>query len=249
MNRTHAASNSRDRLPRAYRVARLGFGVLLLGGIACSEEPPRPRGLLDAEGKPLEGVQPRSAAPVAPATEQERAPEALPSPFGDGQEQAEGAVAAAAPEAEKREERDLSAELKAILGQPTSCLDLDKVATGGGNVTVRVIASVMPSGSINRASASAAGQDGAALRCIEQRVLSGSLKGPIEGAPLAVTAESVIEAVKVAPPAPKTVEAPRPAPSTIAQAAEGAQIAAPADDVELAAPPDDEPVELAQPAD
>jgi hypothetical protein len=247
---THAESSSKNRFPCAQRVAQVCLALLLTAALGCSEEKQRPQGLLDAEGKPVGNVAPNRAA-TPESSPVERPPEALPSPFGDGQQEGEVAVAAAAAEPEPEEKRDLAAELKALIGQPTSCLDLDKVANGGGSVTIRVTASVAPSGRINRATVSATGQASEALRCIERLVLNGSLEGPIENAPLSVSAENVVEAVRVAPTkAPQAVEQARPAPATIAQPADGVELAAPADDVELAAPPeDDEPVELAQPAD
>jgi hypothetical protein len=251
---THAKSSPKQGLSRALRFSRLFLAACAVAGTlcatACSEEKPRPQGLLDAEGNPVQGGPARPIAAAKPA--QEAVPGALPSPFGEDQEQAEGAIAAAAPATEKeKEERDLAAELKALVGQPTSCLDLEKAAAGGGRVSIRVNASVLPSGSISRASVSAVGQNSEALRCIEQLVLGGSLKGPIEGAPLSVSTESVVEVVKVSPPvAPKPVEVQQRAPATIAQPADGVELAAPADDSELAQPPDeDEPAELAQPAD
>jgi hypothetical protein len=91
--------------------------------------------------------------------------------------------------------RDLPSELIALLGQPADCLDLAAVASGGGRTTISLTVSVMPSGRVIRASASAPNQPASGLRCLEQKASAGKFRAPVPGAPIDVTATIPIEVV------------------------------------------------------
>ncbi|MET0341833.1 MAG: hypothetical protein ABW252_12585 [Polyangiales bacterium] len=173
--------------------------------VACGETPAptrRPQGLLTGEevAKGPVNLPKQEPVPAPPP------PSSLPSPFvkaapnpgalsnpdaggaGEPTAGAESAQDAAPP-------RDLARELTALLGQPGTCLDLAVVEKSGGRATVTATASVVPSGRITRASIEVPGQPSSAVKCLEQRLTSGSLKGPIPGAPLQVRASVPIEVV------------------------------------------------------
>lgn len=214
--------------------------ILAAGPLGCADDPPpRPRGLLDAEGNAVETnaarparAEPRQRAPAEEAPAAPPPPAALPSPFRDEEQ----AVETKGPQAERtveQEERDLSAELAKLVGQPVQCLDLDKVAGSGGKIEIRVRAMVAPSGRITRASATAPGQAREATKCIESRVTAGSLRGPIQDAPRSVSSETEIEVVRAesqtvsTPPSDESVRSRSYA--NQAQPAEGVIYAQPAD--------------------
>jgi hypothetical protein len=187
------------------------LAVALLAAAGCSEktvEQPRQQGLLPGEGRPLGPVviKPEPAAPPPPP----RAPSSLPSPFASAKpdpgalqrtdpppirEEPGAAVPTAAEPHDKVAQRDLPAELTALLGQPASCLELASVAAAGGRLSIVVTAYAVPSGRITRASVDAPGQPASALRCLEGRVTSGSLRSPVPGAPLQVKATIPIEVI------------------------------------------------------
>ncbi len=166
---------------------------------ACSDSAPAAssrRGVLPDEQKPAPVAAPAPPPPPPPPRS------SLDSPFAKKLDPA--ALQAQAPEQTAQEaepapspteapKRDLSAELAERLGSPTSCLDLEKVVASGGRLDVVVVAQVMPSGRITRAQVTAADQPGTSLHCLESKATSASLKGPVPGAPLAVSATLPIE--------------------------------------------------------
>ena len=103
------------------------------------------------------------------------------------------AVAPAAPREGERDdepaeaERDLSADLHAAIGAIEHCIDLETARRLDGALHVSVTAQLMPSGRISRASANAAGLSRAQNACIEGVVERASIRGPVEGAPRAVS--------------------------------------------------------------
>jgi hypothetical protein len=212
-----------DRAPRSALRARSHPGAELRGMLAaallasaglllgCSEpEAPllRQRGLAPGEEVPRGPTPPPPSAPP-PAPPPPRS--SLESPFAARapdpgalvrREPArdEDAGMPAAPQrasgpADTGAQRDLPAELTALLGQPASCLELASVASAGGRVTISLVAYAVPSGRITRATATAPGQPATALRCLEQRAMAVSLRGPVPGAPLQVTATIPIEVI------------------------------------------------------
>lgn len=201
-------------LPLLRMKIALSTGALLLAalGLGCSDKSEpllRPRGLAPGEEVPRGPV----AAPLpAPPPPPPPPPSRLGSPFAPkapdpGALRRTGLAiedAGSAPTtpsspsttaADTGVQRDLPAELTALLGQPAECLDLAQVASAGGRVTIIVTAYAVPSGRITRASATAPGQPATALRCIEQRAASISLRGPVPGAPLQVTATIPVEVI------------------------------------------------------
>lgn len=198
---------------RAVSVYAMVAGCLLAG---CSESPSpqrRARGIL-----PDEATSRATPAQIAAASERPAEapatppPSSLPSPFvrnapnpgalstPDSGASPDPAQAASATGGDAGPARDLSSELRALLGQPASCLDLAVVEAAGGKATIAATANVVPSGRITRASVTAPGQPATALRCLEQRITGGSLKGPVPGAPLAITTSVPIEVISTARP-------------------------------------------------
>jgi hypothetical protein len=186
------------------------LALALLAAGSCTEktvEQPRQRGLAPGEELPLGPVvAPAPPPPPAPPS----APSTLTSPFASKapdpgslqrtdeappSEPPGAAVPTAAEPHDKVAQRDLPAELTALLGQPASCLELASVASSGGRLTIVVTAYAVPSGRITRATVDAPGQPASALRCLEQRVTSASLRSPVPGAPLQVTATIPIEVI------------------------------------------------------
>lgn len=180
--------------------------ALALYVTGCSESAPatRPRGLLVGEETHAAVIAPAPATP--PPVPPPAPPRSLSSPFeskldpgalaGPAALQDDGQPVQAAPEVsvvDAGKPRDLAAELSQRLGSPTSCLDLQSVVEGGGQLTVLVVAEVMPSGRITRAQATAPGQPSTALRCLEARATAASLKGPVPSAPVSVSATFPIE--------------------------------------------------------
>ena len=194
---------------RAASVCALALGCLLA---SCGETPKpdrRARGILPEEAT-SRATPAQLAAAEAPATEAPATPppSSLPSPFvrsapnpgalstpdAGTSGEAAGAAADAGPP------RDLGSELRGLLGQPASCLDLAAVEASGGKLTVDATAQVVSSGRITRATVTAPGQPSTALRCLEQRITAGSLRGPVPGAPLAVRTSVPIEVISTAKP-------------------------------------------------
>jgi hypothetical protein len=174
--------------------------------LACSDSTPaatRQRGIDPGSDVPA-GGQAKPPAP-APAPPPPAPPSSLGSPFAKldpgaltrREEDAGGPARADAGSepVDAAPPRDLASELASALGRPADCLDLQQVVNSGGRTTVVVIAQVMPSGRITRVEASAPGQPASALRCLQDRASAASLRGPVPGAPLGVTATVPIEVV------------------------------------------------------
>jgi hypothetical protein len=89
--------------------------------------------------------------------------------------------AATAPVAPK--ERDLSDELRGMIGNPGACLTQHTAGTGPSTLRLDVTAMVMPSGLITRATVRGAGLGPQESTCLEASVIRGRLRGPVEGAP------------------------------------------------------------------
>jgi hypothetical protein len=200
-----------DRERRPWR--RLALALLLCAPwLGCTEktvQQPRQQGLAPGEERPLGSVTapvvappppppPRAApstlaSPFAPKTPD---PGALQRPVPSADEEDAGAVVPTSPlPHDTVAQRDLPAELTALIGRAGECLELATVASSGGRVTIVVTAHAVPSGRITRATADAPGQPASALRCLEQRATAGSLRSPVPGAPLEVTATIPIEVI------------------------------------------------------
>jgi len=199
----------------------LAFGLVALTVAACQSEPGiahRTTPGLSAD----EVARLPQAPPPTPEAKRDTPPPfgARPSSIGlkrptlPGQKPAgtEADQSAAKPEQgtkpEDKPERKLDEELKAALGQPTDCLDLQKIVDGGGKLVVRVGAYVGPSGRITRASVSAPGQPSSTLACIERRAVAIKMRDPIEDAPRLVQTELSFEVARAQAPAP--IPAPQP---------------------------------------
>jgi hypothetical protein len=182
---------------------KLLCAALALQVLSCRDSAPeamRPRGIAPGE----EGHAPPVAQPAPAPAPPPPPPSSLASPFATKldpgaltrREPEDAGLAPGRPEApvpDAGKPRDLSSELLDKLGRPTDCIDLAKAVAAGGRVNIVVVAEVMPSGRITRAQASAADQPASALRCLENKVTSAGLKGPVPGAPLSVTATLPIE--------------------------------------------------------
>ena len=185
--------------------------VASAGLAACSDTPAparRPQGLLVGEEVPRGSTEVKLPNPPAAQQNAPPPPRSLPSPFsgsarnpaeltsdaavikledaGDAGDSGDAAAQAGPP-------RDLPSELRALLGQPTGCLDLAAAEAGGGKITISAVAHVSPTGRVTRATVDAPNQPASALRCFEQRLTSGTLKGPIPNAPVEITTTLAIE--------------------------------------------------------
>ncbi len=166
---------------------------------------------------PTDDTRPAAEEPPSPQNDPFATPEpAVPDPGSLMAPSAPGATAQAAGatggEPEKKK-RDLSAELKAALGEPIDCLDLSQLPPTGGKITIQVGAYVGPSGRISRASVSASGQPPSTLACVEKRALAIKMQDPIDDAPVLVNARvdfDITRAPTKAAPAPTP---PPPAPT------------------------------------
>lgn len=208
------------------------YGLALcssVGGVACESKP---------EGRSYPGLTPEESAALprealrpapaedTPSTDNKLDPENDPlAPEQPGPPDPGSLMAPGAPqgstgaaggttggEAEK-EKRDLSAELKAALGEPIDCLDLSKLPPTGGKISVQVGAYVGPSGRISRASVSASGQPSSTLACVEKRALAIKMQDPIDNAPLLVNASIEFEITRAPTPAAPAPTPPPPAPT------------------------------------
>ena len=189
--------------------------AIFLSSVGCSsgsDASVAPRGLLDSQGNPLprkpQALPPKSQSTVSDDARMEAPSRSsaagLPSLFDDPPGAAarrEEPTAASTPTdlgAPEQPERDLSAELRALVGQPSQCIDLDTVAEQGGKLTVQIGAYVLSTGAITRASVSAPGQPASTIRCIEQQVVAQRLRDPVPNTPRTVRAELGWEVVRSA---------------------------------------------------
>lgn len=95
------------------------------------------------------------------------------------------------PEPEPAEpERDLSAELRGMVGDPAGCLA--DVTRSVSDLTVTVRASTSVTGIVTRSSVGGAGLSESARECIRRRLDGARFRGPVPDAPREVTAELVL---------------------------------------------------------
>ncbi|MFO0681366.1 MAG: hypothetical protein U0234_04910 [Sandaracinus sp.] len=109
-----------------------------------------------------------------------------PAPLGAAPTTADGeeaTTATAAATGATEQERDLGAELASAVGSPASCIDLATARALHGALAIHVTATITPTGSVTRGTASAVGLPEAAAECIRARVLAAHLGAPVEGAP------------------------------------------------------------------
>lgn len=208
------------------------YGLALcssLGSIGCESKP---------EGRSYPGLSPEESAalpraPLRPAPSEDTQPTdnaldpendplapAQPGPPDPGSLMAPGGPSGSTGAAggstggdSEKEKRDLSAELKAALGEPIDCLDLSKLPPTGGTITLQVGAYVGPSGRISRASVSAAGQPSSTVACVEKRTLAIKMRDPIDDAPLLVNTTIEFELARAPTPAAPAPTPPPPAPT------------------------------------
>jgi hypothetical protein len=86
------------------------------------------------------------------------------------------------------EERDLGAELRQGLGDPSSCLHPRPSADAPKRLTIAVEAHVVGAGNVSRAYVSSPQLDAAESECLRKRVGSLRFRTPIDGAPRVVRA-------------------------------------------------------------
>lgn len=201
MKREPGASERITRRPIGRRWAPLpgiALAVLVLSGVACSEpEPPTAEEIAEARLAAIGGRGGTTAAPAtAPAAPAPRpswetrrsTPTARPaSPRAESPAGAGEAAATAEPALPELQERNLGDELRAAIGSPASCLDFEAARRAGDRLVVRVSAYVSVTGIITRAEAASSSLEPSALRCVEARVQSVRLQGPIEGAPMRIS--------------------------------------------------------------
>jgi hypothetical protein len=81
------------------------------------------------------------------------------------------------------EGRNYGAELAVAVGSPASCMDAEIARTLHGRLSIQVTATVTPSGTVTRATASGASLPERVLTCVQTRALNAHLAAPVEGAP------------------------------------------------------------------
>jgi len=120
-------------------------------------------------------------------------------PVAPAGEPVTGGGAAGAEEAEEAEEeaqepeRDLSAELRALVGDPVSCMDDVDPSELPERISVRVRAHVSTRGVVTRVTVSGTGLTGAARDCLSGRLSTARMRAPVPDAPRAVSTEIVVE--------------------------------------------------------
>jgi hypothetical protein len=84
--------------------------------------------------------------------------------------------------------RDLAAELRTLVGDPSSCFAKRTAGSGPSTLTLDVNATVTPSGMITRASVTGAGLDALESECLGALVMRARFRNPVDGAPRNVQA-------------------------------------------------------------
>lgn len=188
-------------------IARLTVALALsaLAG-ACSQRsadaPPPGRGVAErTEAPPPEPpVDPRGGRPPAdpfrpPARGRDRlAPTETPTTITVERPRTDQDPPAAPPP------RDLSDELRAMMGSPGSCAPASALEHVAATVSVGVTVSVLPGGGVLRASVSAPGLDATVVDCLQRRAQGLRFRTPIDGAPRAVSATLTLERRAITPP-------------------------------------------------
>jgi hypothetical protein len=195
----------------ARRPVRLVLALVALGvglGVGCGGEPDPSAGA--PQRGPRQAGAPVGAAPASPAgpapVRPDRAAAELreatqtPRAWGAGTIEETEEIVDEAPGAPATP-RDLGSELRAALGTPTDCLDVETAANLGGSLRVTVRAWVSVTGRVTRAEASGSAPE-SVRSCIADRAEALSLTAPVEGAPRAVSAELVFGVQAERPPPP-----------------------------------------------
>ncbi len=157
-----------------------------------SGPPPPPRGSVRGGGigrasAPAAPSAPAATAPASPTRARTEARDDWRSIGRPATDEAPAEAPAAPTEAPAVEERDYPTELAAAYGSPTSCFDYARISTFGESLRVNVSVTVMPSGRVNRATASGTGFTPEEVACLEERAMNTSLRGPIDGAPRTIS--------------------------------------------------------------
>lgn len=157
-----------------------GISLLPLG--ACEEDAEVRAALHRNRGVPRAKIAPsEKRSPRAPRRERR---DLFAPPEGRPPANSPAAEAAAPPPAAPPE-RDLPDELRALIGNPTSCLT-GHVADGTPSLQLSITAYVTSSGIITRAEAAAAPLDADGRRCVEEQIEGRRMRGPIPDAPRAI---------------------------------------------------------------
>jgi hypothetical protein len=168
--------------------ALLALWLTACGGDPSSDAPPRPstRGAFRSqiEPSPAGATQP----PPTPANPEAQSP----PPASDI---AHPAVAPA-PDQDKPEPRDYSAELLDALGSPTDCLKAQSAAEAPSQIDVGLEAHVVKIGMVTRAYVRSSQLNREELACIQRRLASLRFIGPVEGAPRIVSATLSLKLAK-----------------------------------------------------
>lgn len=110
-------------------------------------------------------------------------------------------------------ERDLSAELAAAFGDPSSCIPREALADLPDTLRADVEVYVTANGVVSRASASGPGFPPSASPCLVARARAVRLRAPIDGAPRAIRASVTINRPPAPPAQAPPAGAPPPAPA------------------------------------
>ena len=179
-----------ERATRAVRVGGVALLALVVATSACDASESAPAD--PATRGPGSGTAPAAAAPAERGDPFVR-PEDDPRPrIGSVEppatpaEAPPGEAAEAAPEAQRPPERDLSAELRTLAGDPSSCLS--GISDLPDEIAITVEATVTATGVITRSYARGGGIPEDAVECVRRRLDGARMRAPIENAPRSVTA-------------------------------------------------------------
>ena len=186
--RTWRVSASSRYSGRMRRVVTVVLVTVLLGACGANENA---QGVgrneaagVDPNARPIRAREVQST--WASAAEPEGTPLDLAPPAARDLFVDEQVVITPAIPAEERP-RSLGDELRAGIGDVSSCLDVQTAARLRGSWSVSVSATALPSGRLQRASVSGSSLPTAVQWCIRDRVEAVTLAQPIEGAPRSVS--------------------------------------------------------------
>lgn len=98
--------------------------------------------------------------------------------------------------------RDLSEELRAALGNPSSCFSKRTAGAGPSSLSFTISAAVTPTGIVNRAQVTGSGLSPEETACLEAIAVHARFKAPVDGAPLNVQAAVELREQPKPPAAP-----------------------------------------------
>lgn len=183
---------------------RLAASILVVALPACSggeEAPPPGRGVGDAPGAqtPPQLARDRDNPLVRPEHDTRARPELMKA--GPRTIEIETRPDKQGTEPSDDDPRDYAGELRALAGDPISCVPVDAVPPATQQVRIDLEANVTETGVVTRAYATARGLPADALDCLRSRVERGRFAAPVRGAPRSIRATLELRR-RAPPPAP-----------------------------------------------